>query len=78
MVKKLFQVTVPLEVKRTVLTEITADTLTTACTNSFVQTVKMTEFCATAVLQKGRADFRRRVNDANYKYRKFVTKLPKR
>jgi hypothetical protein len=72
MVKKPFQVTVPFEVKRAVLTEITADTMSTACTISFVETVKVT-----AELQKDRADFRRIVNDANYQYHKFVAKLPK-
>jgi hypothetical protein len=52
--------------------------MSTACTISCVETVKMAEFCTyTAELQKDRADFRRMVNDANYQYRKFVTKLPK-
>jgi hypothetical protein len=53
--------------------------MSTACTISFVETVKVTEFCTyTAELQKDHADFRRIVNDANYQYRQFFTKLPKR
>ncbi len=78
MVKKPFQVAVPFEVKRTVLTEITADTMSTACTITFVETVKVTEFCTyTAELQKDRADFRRIVNDANYQYQITDTKFSK-
>ncbi len=78
MVKKPFQVTVPFEVKRTVLTEITADTMSTACTISFVETVKVTECCTyTALSSKKTAQILGEQQIANYQYRKFVTKLPK-